>query len=432
MKRTRSRPDAPLVGEVRVPGDKSISHRALLLAVLAPGSSAIDGINLGADVRATIACLRALGARCVLDEDNLRVEVESSGQGSLQEPAVVLDAANSGTTLRCLVGVCAGIDGVSVLTGDESLRRRPMLRVVAPLRQMGATIDGRAHADRAPLVVRGGSLHPVDLELQVASAQVKTAVLLAALGATGTTSVAEPGASRDHTERMLRAAGVPVAGDGRTVAVTGPARPRARSWAVPGDLSSAMFLVVGALLLPGSELTIRDVGLNPTRTPALDVLRAMGADVSAEIERSDGGEPVGHVTVRHSPLAGVAVDPELVPGLIDEIPALAIAASRAEGETLITGAAELRAKESDRIDALVAGLRALGVDAEPRPDGMLIRGPAPLTGGAVDARGDHRVALAFGIAGLVATGNVRIKGWSSVDTSFPGFLDVLAGARRRS
>ncbi|MDQ3646861.1 MAG: 3-phosphoshikimate 1-carboxyvinyltransferase [Actinomycetota bacterium] len=428
MRRGRGGP-APLVGEVQVPGDKSISHRALVLAALAEGTSSIAGLNLGHDVRATASCIGLLGAGVRLNESNSHVEVHSPGAEGLHEPAVALDAGNSGTTIRLLLGVCAGIDGLTILSGDASLRARPMLRVVAPLRQMGARIDGRAHGDRAPVAVRGGALEGVDLDLPVASAQVKGALLVAGLRASGRTTVAEPGQSRDHTERMLRATGVSVTTEGAAVAVSGPARPRPRSWAVPGDISSAMFLIVAAALLPGSDLTVVGVGLNPTRTGALDVLAEMGADVRVEVEGEDGGEPFGSVRIRHSELHAVPIHPDRIPGLIDELPALAIAASRAEGQTVISGAAELRVKESDRIAAMVDGLTLLGADARALPDGMVITGPCELAGGAVDSHGDHRVAMAFAVAGLVTSDAVRIKGWSSVDTSFPGFLDVLAKAR---
>ncbi|HEX2294607.1 MAG TPA: 3-phosphoshikimate 1-carboxyvinyltransferase [Actinomycetota bacterium] len=420
----------PLRGLVSVPGDKSISHRALVLASLARGTSAITGLNPGEDVRATARAVAALGATVDLsDEDN--VEVEGYGIDGLREAADVLDLGNSGTSMRTLLGVCAGIDGLTVLTGDASLRSRPMLRVAAPLRQMGATVDGRGYGELPPMVVRGGELRPVDAELSVASAQVKTAILLAGLRAPGTTSVTEPAPSRDHTERMLEAAGVPVARAGKTCSVEGGSQPRPMEWDVPGDTSSALYLLVAALLVPGSEITVTDVLLNPTRTAALDVLARMGADLSIEEKEVSGGEPRGDVTARASGLAAAEVGPAEVPALVDELPLLAIAAARAEGTTVFSGAEELRVKESDRIAATVAGLRTLGVDAEERPDGMVVQGPARLTGGAVDSRGDHRIAMSFAVAGLVSAEGVRVSRWSCVDTSFPGFLDVLGRAQGR-
>jgi 3-phosphoshikimate 1-carboxyvinyltransferase len=342
----------------------------------------------------------------------------------------VLDAGNSGTTMRMMLGVCASIPGAMVLTGDPSLRRRPMLRVAAPLRQMGASIDGRRHGDLAPLWVRGQELSGIDIELPVASAQVKSALLLAGLSASGDTRVTEPGPSRDHTERMLRALGVEVQTQDGSVTVQGGATLESFEAVVPGDLSSAMFLVAAAALIPGSRLTLTEVGLNPTRTAALDVLAAMGSDVSWSETSSSLGEPLGSVEVSCRPLHGVEVPPQAIPSLIDEVPALAIVATQAEGETVFTGAAELRVKESDRIAVLVEGLRSLGADAEELPDGLIVRGPTNLRGGEIDSHGDHRIALAFAVAGLLSQDKVRVIGWSSVDTSFPEFLEILGEATR--
>ncbi|MGH2786718.1 MAG: 3-phosphoshikimate 1-carboxyvinyltransferase [Actinomycetota bacterium] len=419
----------PLRGAIEVPGDKSISHRAVILGALASGHSRVAGVNVGEDVAATAAMMRALGAEVVLDETKSQVEVEGK---ALHEPEIVLDAGNSGTALRTVLGVCAAIDGMAVLTGDASVRRRPMLRVVEPLRSMGATIDGRRGGELAPLVVHGGGLGGRRIDMQVASAQVTTAVLLAGLHADGTTTVVEAAPSRDHTERMLAAAGVEVTRAGRELSVTGGARPATLDFRVPGDLSAAMFLAVAAALVPGSDLTITGVGLNPTRTGALDVLRSMGADLDWSVTGESGGEPFGDLRVRAAGLHGVAISQDAVPGLIDEIPILAVAAAKATGTTEITGAAELRVKESDRISAVAAGLRALGADVEELADGLRIAGGAEFSRGEIDSRGDHRVAMAFAIAALVANDNVRVKGWSCVNTSFPDFLDVLASAQRRA
>ena len=429
MRKRKALPNAPLVGTVTVPGDKSISHRAFLLAALAEGTSKVRHINTGEDVAATVRTVTQLGARCEVDEANAQAEVTSPGGSGLHEAEDVLWAGNSGTTLRCLLGVCAGLEGLNVLTGDESLRRRPMLRAVAPLRQMGATIDGRNFGALAPLVVRGGALEGVDIELPVASAQVKTALLLAGLRATGTTRVTEPGLSRDHTERMLASAGVEVERSDGAVAVTGGQTPAPRDWSVPGDFSSAAFLIAGAVLLEGSDLTIERLGVNPTRTALVDVLQRMGADVEVRVDEESGGEPVGTVRVRHAELAATSLTEDEIPRLIDELPVLAVVATQARGETEIRGAAELRVKESDRIEVVVNALRTLGADVEPLPDGLVVRGPTPLRPGDVDAARDHRVALALAVAGLLVGGHVRIRGWSSVNTSFPEFLDVLAEAR---
>jgi 3-phosphoshikimate 1-carboxyvinyltransferase len=414
-----------------VPGDKSISHRALMIAALAEGKSSVRNLNLGADVRWTGLDLARLGPAVEIDEANAKAEVESPGLGRLHEPDDVLFVGNSGTTLRLMTGLCAPIEGVTILSGDDSIRSRPMLRVVAPLRQMGAEIDGRRHGDRAPLVVRGKDLRGIDLELPVASAQVKSAVLFAGLAATGTTSVAEPGRSRDHTERMLAAAGVAMNSESGHVSLEGGQRPAPLRWEVPGDPSSAAYLVVGASLLEGSELEVRGVGLNPTRTAYLSVLERMGADVKTEVTHEACGEPMGNILVRSAPLRGVEISGDEIPLLIDDIPVLAVAAARAEGTTTIAGAAELRVKESDRIDAMTQGLSALGAKVEATQDGMVIAGGSDLVGAAVESRGDHRVALALAVAGLAAEGNVRVEGWSCVNTSFPEFLDVLADARSK-
>jgi 3-phosphoshikimate 1-carboxyvinyltransferase len=299
-----------------------------------------------------------------------------------------------------------------------------MLRVVVPLRQMGASLDGRAHGDRAPLTVRGGRLSGVELDLPVASAQVKTALLLAGLRAEGTTVVTEPAASRDHTERMLNALGAKVERDGLSVSVQGGGEIDPMDMVIPGDLSSAAFLIVAGLLCPGSRLALNGVGLNPTRSGVLDTLIEMGASIQTETTHHDGGEPAGSVWVEHSQLTGVDVD--VSPSLVDEVPILCIAATQAHGRTRIRGASELRVKESDRIAAMEDGLRRLGADVEALPDGLVITGPTLLGGGDIDPRGDHRIALAFAIAGLVSQDNVVVHGWSCVDTSFPEFLDVLA------
>ena len=430
MKPTRGRVSTrPLRGTARVPGDKSISHRALILSGLAAGRSTIAGSNRGADVTATARIMGALGVTIARGEAEGQVNVESSGRRSLREPEGILDAGNSGTTLRTMLGVCAGIDGLCVVTGDESLRTRPMLRVVSPLRQMGAAIDGRAQGDLAPLAVRGGDLTGIDFESAIASAQVKTGVLLAGLAASGRTSVTEPALSRDHTERMLAASGVAVVRDGLSVAVEGGAEVEPLHWRVPGDPSAAMFLLVAAALVPGSDLVIEGIALNPTRTAGIEILRRMGADLAFEPTGEANGEPVGDVRVRTSPLQGISIGPAEVPALIDEIPALAIAAARADGETVITGASELRVKESDRIAATTRGLRILGADAEELPDGLVVRGPSAFGGGTVESYGDHRIAMAFAVAGLVATEVVTVREWSCVETSFPGFLETIERAQ---
>lgn len=425
--RSRTGPQ-PLRGTITVPGDKSISHRALILGALARGRSLVAEANSGADVAATAACLRALGIR-IESQTAGSIEITGTG-GDLAEPSTVLDAGNSGTTLRLLLGICSRVEGMSVLTGDETLRRRPMLRVAAPLREMGARIDGRSHGEFAPMTVRGGNLTGIHKDLPVASAQVKSALLLAGLAAAGTTSVTEPGPSRDHTERMLAAQGVPVTVDERVVTVTGGSAVAPLKMKIPGDVSSAMYLIVAAALIPGSDLTIASVGLNPTRTGALEVLREMGADISWEVTGSEAGEPVGTVSIRASSLRAVRIEGgDLIPRLIDELPILAVAATQAEGETIIADAAELRVKESDRIAALADGLSTLGAPVEARPDGLVITGSRSLQGGTVASHGDHRIALSLAVAGQICAEKVTVEGWSCVDTSFPEFLDLLAQTR---
>ncbi|MGH2812599.1 MAG: 3-phosphoshikimate 1-carboxyvinyltransferase [Actinomycetota bacterium] len=429
----RSSPaSAPLRGKLEVPGDKSITHRALMISSLAEGRSLVTNANPGEDCRATASVLELLGAATTLDGANYQVEVEGKGIGGLVEPEGVLDAGNSGTTMRTILGLCAGVEGLSVVTGDASLLARPMLRVVAPLRQMGARIDGRLFGDRAPLAIRGGDLSGVDLELPVASAQVKTAVLLAGLRAAGPTSVLEPGSSRDHTERMLAAAGAALRAENNLVELKPGGALAAMTWDVPGDISSAAFLLVAAAIVEESDLTISNLGLNPTRAGLLEVMSRMGAEIEVKVIGERFGEPFGEVRLRGSELTATTIEGAEVPTLIDELPAIAVLASRAEGETLIRNAEELRVKESDRIDVMCTGLRELGVDCSPQPDGMLIRGPSILRGAEVDSRGDHRAAMSFAVAGLRAEEPVVVKGWSSVSTSFPEFLDLLGRAQGRS
>jgi 3-phosphoshikimate 1-carboxyvinyltransferase len=400
-----------------------------MLSAMASGTSTITGMNDGDDVRRTADAISALGARVAGHERSAVVEVEGWGESGPGEAAGVIDAGNSGTTARILLGIMAAGRGTSVVSGDESLSRRPMLRVVAPLRAMGATIDGRAHGDRLPLSVRGGSLNGMDHVLPVASAQVKSALLLAGMHAAGATSVTEPLRSRDHTENMLRASGVEVDVDRYNVTIRGGQRPQPSQWAIPGDVSSALFFVAAASIVEGSDLTLERVGLNPTRTGALQVLRMMGADISIESAGLASGEPTGDIRVRHSELVGCHVGAGLIPSCVDEIPVLAVAAATATGETVFEGVGELRVKESDRLTAIVDGLNHLGGEAAISGDNLVIRGPRSLEGGTVDSQGDHRMAMAFAVAGLVSSATIRVQRWSSVDTSFPGFLDVLGQAQ---
>lgn len=421
--RLRVKPARALQGEVAVPGDKSISHRALMIGAIAEGETVIENFLAGEDCLATLSCLRALGVGITGPEAG-RVRVEGRGLYGLSEPTDILDAKNSGTTMRLLLGILAGQPFFSVITGDASLRRRPMGRVVRPLRAMGAQIMARAGGELAPLAVSGGGLRSIEFASPVASAQVKSAVLLAGLYATGETVVTEPALSRDHTERMLALFGAPVRRDGLSVAVRGGAVLKAVPVRVPGDISSAAFLLVAACIVPDAAVTVKGVGLNPTRTGILDVLRAMGARIEVKV-RDAGPEPWGDVTVYSAALRGTAVGGELIPRLIDEIPVLTVAAAYAAGETVIRDAAELKYKESNRLRTMAVELARLGADVEELPDGLVIRGGKPLKGTVVESHGDHRVAMALAVAGLAAAGETIIQNAGAINVSFPGFVAAL-------
>jgi 3-phosphoshikimate 1-carboxyvinyltransferase len=417
-------PARQLRGRLRVPGDKSIAHRYALLAALADGRSTLAHFAPGADCRSTLTCLRALGVEVDEGPDGT-VTLLGRGFGQLRSPAGPLDAGNSGTTMRLLAGVLAGHPFAATMVGDESLSRRPMRRVMAPLERMGARIE--ATDGHAPLTIHGTRLHAIAFQPETPSAQVKSAVLLAGLHADGTTSVTEPAATRDHTERALIAFGGRVSVDGLMVSVDGGQRLEGRSLTVPGDFSSAAFWLVAAAALPGSRIEIEDVGLNPTRTGLLGVLRRFGARVQVQVTTTDAGEPRGTVSVEGDRTGAVDIAPDEVPGLIDELPAIAALAAHG-GEVSVRGASELRVKESDRITALVAGFRGLGIDADERADGFVIRGSsgsARPRGGTADARGDHRMAMAFAIAALAADGPSTIDGSDVVSISYPAFFDTL-------
>ncbi len=413
-------PAGRLAGRVRVSGDKSISHRAALVGALARGDTVIRNFLRADDCLHTLSCLKALGVSIADEGDGVVVH----GAGARwREPPAALDAGNSGTTMRLLAGILAGQQFSAEITGDASLRRRPMDRVIEPLSQMGAHVVALGEGRFPPLRITGGPLRGITYTLPVASAQVKSAVLLAGLLAQGQTTVVEPTPTRDHTERMLAAFGAPVRRDGSRVSLTA-AGLRGREVDVPGDMSSAAFLLAAAAARPGSELTVEDVGLNPTRTGVLDVLRAFGAQVDVRETGERNGEPVGVVTVRGQPLRGVRIGGSLIPRVIDELPVLCVIAAVADGETVITDAAELRVKEADRIAVLARGLRALGGEVKEQEDGMTICG-SPLHGGRVASAGDHRIAMAFAVAGLLADGPVTVEGAESISVSFPQFVGAL-------
>ena len=417
-------PGGVLEASLRVPGDKSISHRAVMLGAIAEGETRVEGFLEGDDAMATLAAMRAMGV--VIDGPEAgRLRIQGVGLAGLQAPSAPLDLGNSGTSMRLLSGLLAGQRFATELIGDASLMRRPMRRVTEPLSRMGGAITTAAEGT-APLRIEPvPALHGIDYGMPVASAQVKSALLLAGLYARGQTRVTEPAVSRDHTERMLAALGVPVARDGPHVALSAPKRLTAGALTVPGDISSAAFFLVGASIARGAALTLEQVGLNPTRTGVIDILRGMGASIEITPSRTEAGEPVGRIDVEPAPLQGIEIPPALVPLAIDEFPALFVAAACARGETVLRGAAELRVKESDRIAVMAEGLAALGIEVEPRSDGIRIIG-GRLHGGHVHAHGDHRVAMAFAMAGLAADGPVVIDDCAEVDTSFPGFVE-LAG-----
>ncbi|MBM4436401.1 MAG: 3-phosphoshikimate 1-carboxyvinyltransferase [Actinobacteria bacterium] len=416
-------PAARLRGELRVPGDKSITHRALLLGAMARGTSRFGRPGIGADTRATAAVIEAVGVPFELSGAEL--VVHGPGLEAWREPDDVLNCMNSGTTMRLCAGVLAARPFHCVLTGDASLRRRPMDRVVQPLRTLGADIRARANGRLAPLALAPAALHGAAMDVEVASAQVKSAILLAAVQASGPTEVRQPAASRDHTERMLRGQGAHLVTSATAVRIEPCPRLGPLEMDIPGDISSAAFWITAAALHPDAEVVVRGVGLNPTRTGLLDVLRAMGARVDVQVERQTP-EPMGTVTVRSSNLRATTIGGEVIPRLIDEVPLVALLATKAAGTTRVTDAQELAVKESDRLTVTAAILGALGGEVEATPDGFQIAGGAGTGAGEVDAAGDHRMAMLAAVAGVSGAGQVTIRGAQAVDVSYPTFWDDLA------
>ena len=434
-------PGKALRGTISVPGDKSITHRAIILTGLAEGTSTIKRYCRGADCLNTMRALQSLGVK--IDESVDELRVHGKGLWGLTEPDNIVDCGNSGTGIRLLTGLLAGQDFFSVLTGDASIRRRPMGRVVKPLREMGAAIAGRKGGELAPLAVTGTTLRAITYASPVASAQIKSSLLLAALFAKGTTRLSEPRLSRDHTERLFQFYGLPLKREGTTLIMEG--RP-AVGWTaapeltVPGDLSAAAFFIVGATIVPGSDVTISGVGVNPTRIGLLEVLDRMGADIQLLNQREEAGEPVADIRVKSAPLRGVMIGPELIPKTIDEFPILCVAAAVADGETVITGAEELRVKESDRIATMATELRAMGAQITERPDGLVMRGIGTskengrLTATSGQSHGDHRVAMSIAIGCLTASTESVIHDTDCIETSFPDFgcklLELLTDGRQ--
>ena len=428
--RFRAEPTRRVGGQLTVPGDKSISHRSLMLGAVAEGTTVVHGFLASEDCLATEAALAAMGVDIERTPAGV-VRIDGVGMQGLRRPDRTLDLGNSGTAIRLLMGLLAGQPFDCELTGDASLRQRPMERVARPLRTMGARIE-TATGGCPPVRIRGGArLSGIDYQLPMASAQVKSALLLAALSAEGTTTVRSPGPSRDHTERMLKSMGVDLAvtehGQGHTVVLRGPAGLRGFEIQVPADFSSAAFFLVAGCLGARDGLLIRNVGVNPTRIGLLSILREMGATIELRSERNVGAEPVADIWVTQSELRGISVPPELVPLAIDEFPVLFIAAAAARGETIVSGADELRKKETDRIAVMARGLKSVGIDVEERPDGARIFGGS-MSGGIVDSQGDHRIAMSFAVASLCASAPIEILNTAEVATSFPSFLDVAASA----
>ncbi|WP_435798968.1 3-phosphoshikimate 1-carboxyvinyltransferase [Peribacillus asahii] len=411
-----------LRGEIAVPGDKSVSHRSIMFGALANGETIVTNFLPGADCLSTIACFQKMGI--TIEQTGKQVRVIGKGFKGLTEPSEVLDVGNSGTTIRLMMGILAGQNFSATLAGDYSIAKRTMKRVVEPLREMGAAIDGRNNGEFTPLHIRGGSLKPIRYKLPVASAQVKSAILLAGLQAEGETVVIEPEETRDHTERMIRQFGGQVVKEGKEIKVQGNQVLTGTEIYVPGDISSAAFFMVAAAITPNSEVVLKNVGLNPTRVGIIEVMQKMGADITVE-ELPSKGEPIGTITVRSSKLKGTTVSGELIPRLIDEIPIIALLATQAEGTTVIQDAAELKVKETNRIDTVAHELSILGADVKPTDDGLIIQGGTRLHGGEVTSHGDHRIGMMLAVAGLIAKGKIELHDPAAINVSYPEFFEHL-------
>lgn len=416
-----------LHGEITVPGDKSISHRSIMLGSLARGTTEVTGFLQGADCLSSIACFQKMGIEIENNTKTNQVLIHGKGLHGLSAPASTLDVGNSGTTTRLMSGILAAQPFVSTVDGDASIRKRPMGRIMKPLSQMGARFESLATEQCAPFKIIGDRLHGIHYDSPVASAQVKSAILLAGLFAEGVTSVTEPALSRNHTELMFESFGVDIKSNGTTVAVHPANELHAQHIAVPGDISSAAYFIVAGLITPNSEITIRNVGINPTRDGILTVCQNMGADITLSNVKQDIGEPVADITVRTSSLHGCTIEGDIIPKLIDEIPVIAIMAAFADGTTIIKDAAELKVKESNRIDVMVQNLSAMGADIEATDDGMIIHGGKPLHGATIDSKSDHRIAMSFSIAGGLAEEDTEILGAECVNISYPTFYTDLYG-----
>ena len=417
-----------LTGDCFVPGDKSISHRAVFFGSLAEGKTNITNFLTGDDCLTTIKAFESMGVQ--INQDGEHVQIESQGYKHFNEPTVPIDLGNSGTTARLLLGVLSGLPFHTTLFGDQSLTKRPMDRVTIPLREMGAKIDGRESGKYLPLAVRGQALSAITFKPQVKSAQVKSGVLLAGLLANGTTTVIESTKTRDHTENMLQAFGAKVNVDGLAIHIDGQQTLTGTTIQVPRDISSAAFFIVAALIVKGSKITLKDVGLNPTRTGILAAIQLMGAHLDIKETSNIGGEIIGDVTVSYQPLKGAVIEGNIIPSMIDEIPILALLATQAEGKTIIKDAEELRFKETDRIDSVVDTLRRFGCHIEPTADGMIIEGGQTLTGATADSHGDHRIGMMIAIASLIATGETTLTDKDAINVSYPSFFEHLEALKQ--
>ena len=424
MGNLKIKPVKRLEGSIKAPGDKSISHRVVMIGALAEGRTEVEGFLNAEDCLRTVKAFQSMGIK-IEGMGSERLRIFGQGLSGLSEPGDILNAGNSGTTMRLLLGILAGQDFSAVITGDASLRQRPMKRVTEPLRKMGAHISGPDQGNLAPLSIRGGNLSAISYNSPVASAQIKSAILLAGLYAEGETSVTEPAKSRDHTERMLKFFGAEVAVNGLTVKVRGRPKLTGKTVSIPGDISSASFFLMGAAIVPGSRVTVRGVGMNPTRSRVLKVLEEIGAEVTISNLREDHFEPMADIEIKGAKLRPINLGGEIIPKIIDEIPVIAIAACVAEGESQIRGAAELRLKETDRLRALATNLTKLGARVKEVEEGLIIQGGRPLMGTEVDSFGDHRMAMAMVVAGLVAKGETTILNTDCINTSFPEFMDTL-------
>lgn len=414
---------AGLNGVIQVPGDKSISHRAVMFGAIAKGKTTVAGFLPGEDCLSTISCFQKMGVS--IQQTGDYVEIESAGIDGLQEPKDILDVGNSGTTTRLMLGILATRPFHSVIIGDESIAKRPMGRVTNPLRQMGAVIDGRENGMYTPLSIRGGNTVGIQYSSPVASAQVKSAILLAGLGSEGVTTVSEPALSRDHTERMLEAFGAKVIRDGLSVSIAGGQTLTATNIVVPGDISSAAFFLVAGAIVPNSQITIHNVGMNPTRIGIITVLQRMGANLEVFNERTVNGEPVADLIISTSELKGTEISGDIIPTLIDEIPIIALLATQAEGKTIIRDAEELKVKETNRIDTVVAELSKMGAKIEATADGMIIQGPSTLHGATVNSYGDHRIGMMLAIAALISKSETTLQNAEAIAVSYPNFFDHL-------